>query len=167
MLILLGTFAGSAGAGMYKCVDEHGVTHYGDSMPAQCARQAGAELDKRGVVVKKIARLPSAEELRMREEMAQSLADQQRRDTLLLSSFSNEREIDAARDRELVRVEVRASNAKALHAKRVSADQKWMEATLEEARKEADAIRAKYAAFKTRYLELKKNNAAGVALTSL
>ena len=38
---------------LYKCQDEKGVTHYGDTMPPQCAKKAITEMSGQGSVVKK------------------------------------------------------------------------------------------------------------------
>jgi hypothetical protein len=39
------------GVGAYKWVDENGVTHYGDSVPAQYAKKESSVLNKQGMEV--------------------------------------------------------------------------------------------------------------------
>ena len=79
-----------------KWVDEKGVTHYGDRMPVQDANRNNTVLNKQGVVVKQ--NQPSTV---VKPEQDQALIDQQKHDRALRAAFSNEQEIDAARDRNL------------------------------------------------------------------
>ena len=96
-------------ASLKKCVDEKGGTHYYDkNPPAACKDQEITEMNTRGVVKKTIAAPPSEGELKSQEEEAarkkeeeKRLAMQQRRDTALLQTYTNEKEIDLARDRNL------------------------------------------------------------------
>ena len=79
-----------------KWVDEKGVTHYGDRMPVQDANRNNTVLNKQGVVVKQ-NQLSAV----VKPEQDQALIDQQKHDRALRAAFSNEQEIDAARDRNL------------------------------------------------------------------
>src|SRR5665647_1355898 len=79
-----------------KWVDEKGVTHYGDRMPVQDANRNNSVLNKQGLVVKR--NQPSA---LVKPEQDQASVDQQRHDRALRAAFSNEQEIDSARDRNL------------------------------------------------------------------
>ena len=110
--VALAAVASLAQAGMYKCVDDKGVTHYGDRLSAQCAGHASAELNQRGVVVKRSERALTVEEMKAKEfeaernkVEAQKEAEQRRKDNALLSSYTSVQDIDAARDRELQRVD--------------------------------------------------------------
>jgi len=167
-LLTLGANAVQA-AGLIKCVDDKGVTHYGDKMPEQCLGHASEELSKRGVVIKKTERPPTAEELQAKEVdaaqrkvEAQKQAEQKRRDVALLLSYTSEKEIDAARVREVQRVEGQIANAKSMQSKQASESQKKRVDTMVEAsRKELDEINARYDAYKARYIELKKAEKVG------
>lgn len=96
-------------ASLKKCVDEKGGTHYYDkNPPAACKDQEVTEMNTRGVVKKTISPPPSEQEVKAREEEAtrkkeeeKRLATQQRRDTALLQTYTTEKEIDLARDRNL------------------------------------------------------------------
>jgi hypothetical protein len=105
---LLALISLPASAGMYKWVDEHGVTHYGDTIPPQYAGQGTAELSKKGLVIKRTERALTAEERKTREEEearkkeAQEKArERERRDRALLDTYTSEKEIDLVRDRNL------------------------------------------------------------------
>jgi hypothetical protein len=172
---VLALAAPAAQAGVYKCVDSKGVTHYGDKLPPQCAGLAVAELNKRGVVVKKTDRALTAEELKAQETEAeqhkaeaQKEATQRRSDNALLASYSSPKEIEAARDRELQRVEAWIATAKTTQTKQLGPDEKKrLDTMIDQARKEADAIRAKYDGYRSRYIELKKEGGAGDKVSKL
>ncbi len=79
-----------------KWVDSQGVTHYGDKLPAQEAGRNNSELTTQGIVVKQnVKSAPKVE-----QEDAEKLA-QQRKDSILLASYTKAEEIDMARDRYL------------------------------------------------------------------
>lgn len=106
LLLALASFP--AAAKLYKWVDEKGVTHYGDSIPPQYAKQGNEELNKKGLVIKKTDAPLTAEQLKAKEEEeAQKKAEekrqleQKRRDKALLNTYTNEKEIDLVRDRNL------------------------------------------------------------------
>jgi hypothetical protein len=97
-----------AGGRIYKWVDEHGVTHYGHSIPPEYRDQAATEMTKRGVTLKRIdpattpAERKQSEERAVREKEDQKRTfEQRRRDTALMNTYSSAQEIDAARERSL------------------------------------------------------------------
>jgi hypothetical protein len=106
LLLALASFP--AAAKLYKWVDEKGVTHYGDSIPPQYAKQGSEELSKKGLVIKKTdaaltpeqIKAKEEEEARKKAEEKQQL-EQKRRDKALLNTYTNEKEIDLVRDRNL------------------------------------------------------------------
>lgn len=100
-------------AKMYKWVDEHGVTHYGDTVPPQYAGQGKSELSNRGLVTKRTDAALTAEEIRAREEQAarkkvddQKAAEQKRKDKALRDTYTSEKELDLARERNLQAVDL-------------------------------------------------------------
>lgn len=110
-LVLCIAFITTAEAKLYKWVDDKGVTHYGETLPPEYAGKDNVQLNDKGRVIKKTEKV-SAEELRSKDEnAARKLADdksafeQRRKDNTLLSTFSNENEIDLARDRNLQQAE--------------------------------------------------------------
>jgi len=77
-----------------KWVDKDGVTHYGDKSPMPDAAKRTSELNKDGIVVKRIEpknnNTAEADKLNM---------EQSRHDAALLASYSTEKEIDIAQER--------------------------------------------------------------------
>ena len=117
-LVMAAWWACAAGAA-YKCVDEKGVTHIGDTPPAGCATVMMYEISPSGAVIRKIDPTPTPEQLRARleeearrKEADKIAADQKRKDLALLSSYSNEREFDVARDRNIEPLKGRIYNGK-------------------------------------------------------
>jgi hypothetical protein len=103
--IVAAAFALPAGAA-FKCVDEKGVTHIGDTEPAACANVMMYEISRSGMVIRAIEPTPTPEQLRAKQEAAEkqkeaarAAAEQKRKDLALLSSFSSDREFDVARER--------------------------------------------------------------------
>ncbi|MEW6314014.1 MAG: DUF4124 domain-containing protein [Pseudomonadota bacterium] len=97
-----------AQAKMYKWVDEHGATHFGDNVPPQYQNQV-KEIDKSGREIK-TGQTPEERKAREEEKLRQKKnqeqhAEQKRIDNALLGTYSNEREIDLKRDRDLQQVE--------------------------------------------------------------
>jgi hypothetical protein len=105
----------------YKWVDDKGITHYGDTIPPEFKDKANAELSKRGITLKKTDQALTPEEIRAREEEAarakQEAArakEQQRRDQALLQTFTNERDIELKRDRDLQQIQLGIANNQAV-----------------------------------------------------
>jgi hypothetical protein len=98
-------FAPAAGAA-YKCVDERGLTHIGDTPPPGCAKVMMYEVTRSGKVLREIPPTMTEEQVRARAEAdrLKKLADkeaalQKRKDTALLATYSSESEFDVVRDR--------------------------------------------------------------------
>jgi len=111
LLLASATFlaaAGQARAATYKWVDENGVVHYTDKMPPEAVDKASVELNKQGIPVKKTEKTLTPEQRRANEqeaerqrEVARAKEELARRDRALVSSYTNEAEIDLARNRSL------------------------------------------------------------------
>ena len=102
-----------AAAKLYKWVDDKGVTHYGETIPPEYAHKDREQLNKAGRVVdRKEVLTPEErearehEEIRKREEKEAAL-EQKRRDNALLNTYSNVKEIELARARNLQQVNAR------------------------------------------------------------
>jgi hypothetical protein len=98
----------------YKCVDDKGVTHYGDTMPPQCASKPVTEMSKQGAVVRKYDAPLTPEQLKARQveedkrkEENKRIAEQKLRDMALIATYGSEREFDMARDKDLAAVDAR------------------------------------------------------------
>lgn len=107
-------FAGEAR--MYIWKDDKGITHIGDTIPPEYANKDRIELDKNARVKKKVDIL-TPEERRANEEAnikkrdeEQADLERKRRDKALINTYSNEKEIDLARSRDLLHVEARINS---------------------------------------------------------
>lgn len=130
-------FSLSAEAKLYKWVDDNGTTHYGEVIPPEYANKDRDSLKKSGLLEKRPEKI-DPDVIRSKEEAEakrkvdnQASEEQKRRDNALMNTYSNEKEIDMARDRSLVLINARIeSNAMLL---------KSSQATLDEHKKEFDS----------------------------
>lgn len=118
LFMLVGLAAVDAGAA-FRCVDEKGITHIGDTPPPACAKVPMFEISRSGSVLRKIDPTPTAEEVKVREaeaaerkERERAAAEQRRKDLALLSTYSTVVELDMARDRNIEPVMARIASAK-------------------------------------------------------
>ena len=98
-MVLFLSFLQQAAADSSKIVkwkDDKGVTHYGDKIPPQYANGENSLINKQGITIKRNKPV-SYHDLAL--EVAE--AEQKKHDHALLSAFTNENEIDLARDRNL------------------------------------------------------------------
>lgn len=110
----------NAEAKLYKWVDDKGTTHYGEVIPPEYANKDRDSLNKAGLIQKRPEKI-DPEAIRVKEEAEQkrkienqALVEQQRRDNALLNTYSNENEIDLARERSLVLINARIDSNKML-----------------------------------------------------
>lgn len=161
MLVGAGTLlAVPATAAMYKWVDERGVTHYSDRIPPQYQNRASQTLTRTGVKAPTApsAAQPPAPAAQSEQQQVDAKRDleQQRQDLALMASYANEQEIELARERELKRVQDILSMASAgLNRSNDPGDRRKLDALINQAREQTDAINARYDARKARYAELK------------
>ena len=110
------TFSLPATAKLYKWVDDKGTTHYGETIPPEYANKDRTELNKSGRAIKKIEVPTPAERQAQEKADAKKRADEKsalerkRRDMTLTSTYSNSKEIDLARNRNLQQVNARINN---------------------------------------------------------
>ncbi len=95
-------------ADTYRWIDEHGVVHYGDSVPSEFARTEQQVLNSQGVTISIIEGYKTQEqraaEERIRieqERIAREKAKRQARDSILLNTYLSVEEIERLRDRRL------------------------------------------------------------------
>ncbi|MBT8087653.1 MAG: DUF4124 domain-containing protein, partial [Gammaproteobacteria bacterium] len=89
-------------ARVYKWVDKDGVTHYGDSIPAEYAELPKEVINEHGVTVDNLAGKKSAEQIEAERVEKQRLAAvelQRRADRALLATYLSVEEIVMHRDR--------------------------------------------------------------------
>jgi hypothetical protein len=126
-----------ADAKLFKWVDDQGVTHYGEVIPPEYANKEKDALTKGGLIEKRPVK-ESAESINAKEQAEQkrkidnqASEEHKRRDNALLNTYSNEAEIDAARERSLVLITARIETNVMLL--------KSSQSTLEGHKKEADS----------------------------
>jgi chromosome segregation ATPase len=117
-LLLAFALAAPAAHAAFKCTDEKGRTHIGDTPPAGCANVTMYEVTRGGIVLRKIdpslteeqvkARAEAEEKQRIAEKAA---AEQKRKDSALLATFANEKEFDTARDRNIEPLKARITQS--------------------------------------------------------
>lgn len=104
-LILLAACAGTAQAQMYRWVDGNGRVHYSDTLPQTYQQTGAAEMNKQGTVVRRTQseaeRRAEIERQAERLKLERQQAEQARLDRALIATYTNEAEIDLARDRAL------------------------------------------------------------------
>ena len=102
VLILLPLFAGAQQRSSYTWVDDEGVRHYGDRIPAEYADKPKGVVNEHGVVVGHIDGKKSEEELEAERKAAELELQkelQKRADRALLATYQNVGEIEMHRDR--------------------------------------------------------------------
>ncbi|MEJ2515726.1 MAG: DUF4124 domain-containing protein [Gammaproteobacteria bacterium] len=93
--LTLGLASGQALAAgkVYKWVDENGVTHYGDSIPAKYSKQSHDVLNDRGMRVETVHATEPQQDEKPQPETS--------RDRALLATYGSVAEIEQVRDRRL------------------------------------------------------------------
>ncbi len=129
---LCAAFCFNAEAKLYKWVDKDGTTHYGETIPPEYADREAKKLEK-GRLVDRKDTFDNPKQNAPKEETAADKAaiEAKRHDNALLNSYSNEKEIDLARDRNLLQIEARINSYTTLL--------KTAQATLDDLHKESDA----------------------------
>lgn len=112
--MVIASFAMLPAHALFKCVDEKGVTHYGDTMPPQCAKKAITEMSKQGSVLKQYEAPLTPEQLKAqdeererRKEGEKKITEQRLKDHALIATYGSEREFDMARDKDLAVLDAR------------------------------------------------------------
>jgi len=96
VLILASSFSYPAHSAIVKWKDDKGVTHYGDSVPAQYVNRESSEISKQGITLKRYKPVSVQDQAIDAAKLAQN-----KKDKALLDAFTNANEIDLARDRNL------------------------------------------------------------------
>lgn len=95
----------------YRWVDDDGVVHFGDSVPAKYSEKDKDVLNKQGVAVDFVKGKITEEELaeiERRKELAAAQAIVDRENRVLLATYQSEEEITMHRDRRLELIEAQA-----------------------------------------------------------
>ena len=121
-------------ADTYQWKDDKGVTQIDQSVPPEYANRVIKHLDSKGHVVQDKKPEAGANALEAKTADQQAVVEQRRKDKALLNTYSNEKEIDLARDRNLRLVDARIKNIQEM--------QKSAQEDLDGFRKEAKGIGA-------------------------
>jgi len=93
----------AADRGLYRWVDDKGVVHYGDHIPAQFAKKERQVLNKQAIVVETLAAQKTkaqlaleAKERARQAELRRLAAEKAHKDRILLATYSGTQDIDNA-----------------------------------------------------------------------
>lgn len=109
-----------AEAKLYKWVDNKGITHYGEVIPPEYADKQKDTFKKSGMLEKRpeavdTDSVKAKDEAEIKRKLdSKATMEQQRRDNTLLNTYSNENEIDQARERSLILINARIESNKML-----------------------------------------------------
>lgn len=88
----------------YKWVDEKGVTHYGDSVPAEDAQRESSVLNKQGMEIARTDAQRSPEEQARYQREKEAMIRQKQHDSFLLTTYTSVKDIEALRDERLEQI---------------------------------------------------------------
>lgn len=111
LVIATGVAVAVADSPVYRWVDENGVVHFGDSIPAEYADQEKQILNERGITIGRIKGKATAEELAAEEAEREAKAERERArraDRALLATYLSVGEIERHRDRRVELLEAQA-----------------------------------------------------------
>ena len=120
LVLIVVVFSTAVEAKLYKWVDDKGVTHYGEVIPPEYTNKSNVLLNDKGRLIKRNEEMNNTERRANEEDEANKRIDNEakielsRKDKALLNTFSNEKEIDLARDRNLHQVESLISSIQSL-----------------------------------------------------
>jgi hypothetical protein len=97
----------------YKWVDENGVTHYGDSVPAEYSQREQTALNSQGVVMAKRLAEMSPKEAAAYAAKQKEEARRKQHDMFLVSTYPSVKEIENVRDARLDQIGAQVTAAEA------------------------------------------------------
>lgn len=110
LTLVLFIFVQPTSAALKRCVDDDGKSHYYNKiLPPECEDKSTTEMNKQGVVLN---RTETKQVAQPEEDIAEQLAAEQnrikkeKRDGVLLNTYTSEEEIDLARERNVHPVEL-------------------------------------------------------------
>jgi Domain of unknown function (DUF4124) len=117
LLLALTCAAGSAVAQnsdkgvSYRWVDEHGVVHYGDSIPPKYARNSRQILNSQGVEIGHVDAEKTSAQLAAEAHAQARRVAQKQHDYFLLSTYTSVKDIESLRDERLAQLEAQQTAA--------------------------------------------------------
>jgi hypothetical protein len=101
----------SQGPVTYRWVDEHGVVHYGDTVPPQYARNSRQILNSEGVEIGHIDAEKTPAQLQAEANAHARRVAQQQHDYFLLGTYTSVKDIESLRDERLAQIEAQQTAA--------------------------------------------------------
>src|ERR1700688_3402496 len=92
------------GRTIYKWVDEHGVTHYGDHIPPEYAAQEQQVINGQGVEISRLEAQKTPEQLAAEDQKKIETKQGRDRDRNLLNTYASVQEIERLRDQRMTLV---------------------------------------------------------------
>lgn len=89
---------------VYRWVDEHGVVHYGDSIPPKYARDSREILNNQGVEIGHVDAAKTPAQLAAEARAHQQRLAQKQHDYFLLSTYTSVKDIQSLRDERLSQI---------------------------------------------------------------
>jgi len=102
---------GDKGAVAYRWVDEHGVVHYGDTIPPKYARDSRQILNSQGVEIGHVDAEKTPGQLAAEAKESQRRVAQKQHDYFLLSTYTSVKDIESLRDERLSQIEAQQTAA--------------------------------------------------------
>lgn len=103
----------SSAPAAYKWVDEHGVTHYGDTVPPEYSQREQTVLNSQGVVMDKRLAEMSPKEAAAYAAKQKEEARKKQHDMFLISTYPSVKEIENVRDARLDQINAQVTAAEA------------------------------------------------------
>jgi hypothetical protein len=97
----------------YKWVDENGVTHYGDTVPAEYSQREQTVLNSQGVIMEKRLAEMSPKEAAAYAAKQKEEARKKQHDMFLISTYPSVKEIENVRDARLEQINAQVTAAEA------------------------------------------------------
>jgi len=95
----------------YRWVDEHGVVHYGDTIPPKYARNSREILNSQGVEIGHVDAEKSAAQMAAEAHAQARREAQQQHDYFLLSTYTSVKDIESLRDERLAQLQTQQTAA--------------------------------------------------------
>jgi len=96
---------------VYRWVDEHGVVHYGDSIPPKYAKNSRELLNDQGVEIGHVDAEKTPAQLAAEERERRKLQAQRQHDYFLLSTYTSVKDIESLRDERLSQIQAQQTAA--------------------------------------------------------
>lgn len=101
----------NAEAKLFKWIDKNGTTHYGETIPPEYADRDTKQIEKGRVKDRQDGFDTKLKDASKTDPAIEKTArEAKRRDEALVNTYSNEKEIDLARDRNLLQIEARINS---------------------------------------------------------